>query len=713
MTPSLRFTITEATVAPSGVVVSKPIGWKDIVLAQKLSEYHSKVEYFEGEFIWRGTALTLFQEIRDTVGADAKVELNVGLKTTILGGYSTLFTGLIDIFEFEEMTKYGQPYKMKCPIVNASLWTQFISRMKTPVDLMATTDLDGNACDAATKITLPLPSQAIRQTSSFESPGLNEAASDTAVSLERWSQIGLPKKLSEIEETFDLPFGLTDDSGTLVNVIKAKYSGQLTITISGKITSAASGVDITGTTAWFESKLNNDSPDVIDFGTINYSPFESSISEEFVLSGSITYNVVPNDIITIYGHWIVSVDLSASISANFGFGDDFIVTITQDTIYTDSNTESVLLKESFKNILTKITGISDPLVSDYLDNFTDNDIDFAIQKMMHLRGYSFDDKPFTLSFEKCWKGAAPLLALGFGYTDDGKFEIEKVDDFYDPTSIATLQVNDITKSYDDKFFINLLTLGFSKWQNDSAGGVDDAQTIKSWRTIFARIGKEVKNLSEFYGAALGMEQSRRNRAEFTKDFKNDEEVCVIAVKNDGGWTPELGSDFVEVTDVLNPDSRYNCRLFVSRIFKRWQRFYEACLFQTTGGKFYFVDGEGNFKAGVKFQPDDIEVSPEDSVGIAENDDFNKSFQNFIIPYKYNASGAMSYTQYNMIRTNRKKAVTIQYNGENKIVFIRDLRFKLMGGTFEGEFFEANLSNPLLNVDGTPLLNVDGTPLFNI
>lgn len=708
MTPQLKFTITEPTVDPTGVDITEPIGWNDITLSLSRSDYHSLVENFEGEFIWAVDAFLKLQEIRDTVGADAKVLLTVGMKTQILGGYSTIFTGLIDISEFEEICKVGEPYKVKAPIANSNLWTTFISRMKTPIDLMATIDLDGNACAAADKITLPLPSQKIfsRYEAEYkESPSFSVTGD--------WVQFSADLiNINEVENVHTYPnktitTSTASASGEMLPRFIAKYKGSYRFVfmyeVSNVSSSGALSSVITPTLGMqlLIGKLGVAFDVFTQTDVVNSNNAANPSFTRYEID--VTYNLIPGDEVRILG------DRTSSIPYNtFIVWGKNVVTVGSNTFqiptgstgstelieastdFEDTTTESILLKEAFKNILVKTTGIADPLVSNYLDNFTANDLDFAIQKQMHIRGYSFTDKPFTIAFEKCWKGAAPALALGFGYTDDGKFEIEKVDDFYDPTPSLTLSgISEIIKKYDESFYINLLTLGFNKGQGDeSKGGLDDVQTVKNWRTIFARIGKGLVNKSDFYAAALGMEQARRNRAELTKDFKNDEEVCIISVKADGSdWTPELGEDFVEVTNVINSDSRYNCRLFVSRIFKRWQNFYENCLFQTAGGTFYFVDGEGNFKATVKLQPGDIEEQPEDAVdGIAENADFEKSADNLIIPYKYNVSGTMTYDQYTTIKNNRKKAVVIPYDGVNQLMFIRELRFKLMKGTFTGEFF---------------------------
>jgi hypothetical protein len=113
----------------------------------------------------------------------------------------------------------------------------------------------------------------------------------------------------------------------------------------------------------------------------------------------------------------------------------------------------------------------------------------VILKGLQIRGYSLEQKPFSTSFMQLWNSANPLFCLGLGLEDvDGigqeMIRIENRNYFYDNSGITARfeDVREIKREYDHSMIFNVLDFGFEKWESESAGCIDDAQTRRVWAT---------------------------------------------------------------------------------------------------------------------------------------------------------------------------------------------------------------------------------------
>lgn len=162
--PILKFTLSHA--AAGSLIISEPDGWKDAVFKlERHSDFHTLVEYFDGSFIFYGNNGV------DNGGADfiRAVEHQFGFDTTLVititasfdsgRNYTTVFSGQLDLSQIEETFDD----KIKLPIIRNDLWTKFINRLDTPVNLQSTVDLDGNSITPLEPATIELTSQAIRK----------------------------------------------------------------------------------------------------------------------------------------------------------------------------------------------------------------------------------------------------------------------------------------------------------------------------------------------------------------------------------------------------------------------------------------------------------------------------------------------------------------------------------------------------------------------
>jgi hypothetical protein len=168
VTPKFKFVIYQATLYPGGIEVNTPIGWNEAVIGpERHKDFHSLVEVFEGSFIWFGVGRNVILNIESTLGADAVATLKIYMSYG--GPWMLLTEQALDISQHQDIGFHNKQYESDVPIVRDDFWTKFLNRFSTPVDVLSTTDKDGNAVAAAVPFTLQLPGQKIRQRYNGES----------------------------------------------------------------------------------------------------------------------------------------------------------------------------------------------------------------------------------------------------------------------------------------------------------------------------------------------------------------------------------------------------------------------------------------------------------------------------------------------------------------------------------------------------------------
>jgi hypothetical protein len=731
MTPGFRFTIFNDSLSPTGTIVDEPGGWKESRLVlERDPKYHSLIEYFEGEFIWYGSAMALFQAIEDEQGPDAIVRLYVEIQFNE-NDWEELFDGLIDLSLLEEYSKGYKRYKMKVPIIRNDFWAKFINRSSTPVNLASTTDLDGGERLPIESTTITLPSQVIRavsdyrQTSAlllgtpypfdFTSPNFQPDLGQN-----QFLQIDFDTVVtSEVLDKLSIPAAPTGTTFP-VNIFSAKYAGSYDFDVKIALTRGWAQSNVNSE---FRVMHNTDGPslgrllkmyiqknqeDPIELTTVDVYTQVPLITKgwtEYTYNG--IFELEPGDKITIYG--------KKFLSGQFGYGNNTIsvlldqiyllgdnndniilsgsvqqivfsgstesyLRIEADTVFPETETETFLLPDAAESILSKIVSDDGVLISDTLDGCKG---DYSITKGLQVRGYSLEDKPFFLSFDDWWSGADPILNLGLTYDGDN-IRIEDKEYFYNPTpSVNIGGITDVVRSYKLENFYKAIEVGYEVWSAESESGIDDPQTKRTYRTRLATIGSDEKNLSKFVAASLAIEQTRRNRVELGKDWRLDENTMIIALK-DG--VPEVGTDFELITNLLNPNSRYNIRLSCARNFERWRPFYGSSLAHTTDEKFYFASGEGNYDMFSEVSEGDCDYGQ--NPGLSEKQDIDASDYLFTAK-KYTFSHPMNWTLYKMIRDEREKAIGLSRSNDSYTPhFINKLAYSIVGGVAE---FDVTLS----------------------
>lgn len=735
MTPQFRFTMFNATVSPSGTVVNQPVGWRDAGPSlERDGRYHSLIEYFKGSFIWFGTARQFIIDVEDNEGPEGQIRLLIEIYYSV---WETVFDGKIDISQLEDVTKVGTYYKMSAPIIRDDFWSRFINRTDSPVDLQSTTDMDGGTRTAVNKITLPLPSQIVQ--TSFERQvdwadnvlrTLDETAiiaadvSGTTAQYLIFSNANVV--VDEIEERAEHGTILSAIKPTAEDkyLIKAKFAGEYVFDASIRYTVILSA-SRTFSVKWYRAIKSEGVIAETQIGSTQ-SGTDSLITDDGARVLSLTIDLLAGDEFYIYGEVVISSAVSTmsyfpDYDSDLGAPYDPVYTqleIVAKTVFPDTTTDAYLIKDAAESVLSKIVG-QDAVVASTM--FAGCKRLYTITRGKHIRGESYSSKKMFLSFKEWWDVVEPCLNIGLSYdlvSSVKKIRIEPKEYFYDPVPVVFLNNVVISgRTYDNNLIYKKIDIGFADWSKESKSGIDDPQTKRVFNVnTFSTIGVTKSIVSTGYASSLGIEQLRRDQVQAGKDNPLDEKIILTAVKVDGSdFTPEVGTDFNAVTNLLNSDTRYNIRLSPSRIFNRWKKFLQGMLEHTTGAFFYFGSGEGNYKMTSQLEVTDCEATDDPEPVLDENANIAVDETNYnFIPQRFKGIVPMSWATYKTILAQRTKAIGIaQPDGTYLPYFIDKFDFIHMSGKASIEVWLANrtpltLDNFILQEDGNMILMEDGT-----
>lgn len=703
------FRVTLGHVTAGTLVISEPGGWDESKLSLvRNKEYHCLDQFYDqpltfyGEGLQNNGGIQFIRDVEATDGPDAQITILFEISQDEGYTYEPLYTGILSLDTLKEIDFY----KADIGMVREDFWTKFINRKETPIDLMASVDLDGEARTPIGNITLPMPSQVL--TTKYRAEMWTETAyyehedGDDVLVFEfdrtggnevRVGTIQLPILISDtLEERFTYTNGAFNAITAYIpnfEFITAKYKGsyaidiQLILSTSPYVVPFANGDQLSNMACWI--RKNEESAILLTQTHLGVNGTDGRTKFTYTA----TWDLVKGDKISLYLYYSGASNPDYFIVFNEIFEDSYIE-VTASTIFEDTQTDGILLKDAAESILSKIIGADDVVESSYLDGCGGL---YSLQLGLHVRGKTLTEKPISMSFDDWWKGANSMFNLGLGYEKTGspevdKIRIEKKEYFYDKsaTSLNLDFVNNIERSYDLNSIFKSIEIGYEKSFSESKSGLNDVQTKSIYSTRFKTIGKTLNILSNFIAASITIEETRRKRVTQEKDDPLDEEIMIIALREQSpGYTPELDENFSSVSGILNPETRYNLRLSVARNFERWKNFFNGCLQWYASTEYAFAKGEGNSSMESTLLESDCEAtgsSPEPTLienqNIAATDDF------LYMPVKYSFSHPLTWEDWKAIRDNSTLAIGVSRTDEDHVkCFIESLEYEVTKG--QGNF----------------------------
>lgn len=326
-------------------------------------------------------------------------------------------------------------------------WAKFIARRDVLVDLSSTTDMDGNVIEAVELVDLNLPPQKIRKMYSgkykyayeigqpedsgyeyyqldFELETLDEI--DGKFTIPRLLVTELPSPIFQMEEdgvyTFDVKITLGHNRPIEPNFCQSTLGKYVTyIQINDETPIAFTGVDVVhGSDTVTEWSYN----DILTLKRLD----EVRIYVQDLYDFS-------TDVLYIFG------EDGFEFSGAFPYGESYM-NVEAYTTFPETAAQVYLLHDALGGVIERIVG-RNAFYSEFFGSTSTIMRQYesdgcgwknVITRGLQIRGYTFDEKRFSISFNQLWKCVNPLFCLGLGYDEiDGEqvIRIEPMDHFYD------------------------------------------------------------------------------------------------------------------------------------------------------------------------------------------------------------------------------------------------------------------------------------------
>lgn len=663
---ALQFKFTLSHAAAGTQVISEPIGWKEIEFnVERHPEFHSLVESIDVPIeLWGSDGVNDggydFFKACLVFGLDMQIGLLIEVKELDNGAYEQLFEGQLQTHLYKDF-----PYlkKVQVPIARSDLWAKFISRKSYPIDLKSTASVDGVTVNGHGGTAVNLPTQIIRQ---YYTGRVSEEITYVITGSGQYGVIdfGLVV-LDEIKTKFNYPqlSSLTRPFELFDVDYGGEYLIDLVITLTG-----ASGVDrVTNINVMVQ--INDD------------AAVAATITQQGTNGVDGTTKFVYSANHTLDKHDQIRVYFQSTGSGDFIFlashlSDISYLQVIGDTIDEDSDATAYLVHDAGLCIMDRLVSENNSFYSEYFGGSQSDIIygadgcgyGFSILKGVHVRGYSIAAKPFLISFDDWWNGLNPIFGLGLGYEamdstpDSDVIRVEQIANFYDNSSDSVSLTNvdgeKIEISVDDDIIFKKVKAGFTKWEAESASGIDDHQTVHDYISLMRILGNDKDLISPFYAASLGIEQTRRNRIDQSRDWRLDEDVMILQMDMTASPKEPKTFDDADFGNLINAGSRYNTHLNPYMHMHRWSALLGVGFFLTgVAGGYEFAGGEGN-----------ILMTFNDGVGATCEPTFNAnqdaSPNSVTAPIHsgliYRFNHPLTYTQYKAIIAARKKSIGVSY-----------------------------------------------------
>jgi hypothetical protein len=298
----MRFRFLLSHAIEGSLEIDEMDGWKDAVMKlERHEDFHSLIEYFDGSFIFYGNngtingGLDFIKNIEQTYGLDETITIDIDLTFDEVD-FTNVFNGQFKLTDLEEMVDN----KMRLPIIRDDFWAKFISRLDTPVNLRANTNLDDEPKSETEYINLNLPSQKIRYQGEYNwlySETYREQLNHHGLQLD-WEEVVIDdiKKFTLPRVTLDIG-NTAGIAANLIGNFEAPYDGDYTLDIRIEAAEYGAGNWFFAPLNFFVQNVNDQSQtDPFDVTTVTYGS-----DTIMVFSYNKTLRLRRGDQLAIYG----------------------------------------------------------------------------------------------------------------------------------------------------------------------------------------------------------------------------------------------------------------------------------------------------------------------------------------------------------------------------------------------------------------------------
>lgn len=657
-----RFTI-------NSTVVNDPDNWNDFIQSiGREGKYRGLFKQIPSiKLKWFGPGKDELLSDYNTYGSAWKNTTLLVEKSTDLGlTYTTEFNLGID-FKETNIDYDGQAQFVEVGIKQIGILEKFQSRDNVDVDLQSLTDQDEGTITAFTNETfdITLDAQTIEKVNEFSygdalGPG-SPSEADVQNKIDRTIWYNLPwdtKDKTQLESSFIYPANAGDfdpldplEKPVIDNDIfencrlddRTETVDSVFISLTGEVR-----VDIDTDPATGNPIFPAPSFKIVYVGEQRTS--EGDVTNRVVQSSNLTANVIGNTQFNVpitagntltgpfdqydrfYVYLVVEGITSISDVYDFVFNFNVAPTVTFDfrTNYPDTTCKVMLIHDYIKRLLQSMTGLNEPMRSDYYGNTNATYPDGAggstaylsdgngamrgVTNIFQVREFPIAERPMIDTFEEFYKfmWGVDTVAVGLEFSGtDTYFRIEPIEYFYDKnTQILDFSADGfrpkrVSTSVDSSLSYNKVVIGDKNYKDEKFGILDAISAIKKFSIFVESENTKTYDISipQITNGTI-IELSRRKPfADFEKeDTTYDDNITIIELRRTGASTFERDKDqdFTSINGIEFSDTVYNLKLTPKRRLNRHLKVLGAHLWGVINNpadfgnpNIKFIEGKGN------------------------------------------------------------------------------------------------------------------------
>ena len=299
--------------------------------------------------------------------------------------------------------------------------------------------------------------------------------------------------------------------------------------------------------------------------------------------------------------------------------NDIVVTV--ESPFRPTASKCILPFEAFDRQLAKITGQKNTLISNFIGRQNlgySQDGEGSYVALMNgklIRSFPTIESKIRFSLKDLWKTYRDAFNL-VAWVKDGKFYIEKYEDYYDLNNVMVLTeaVTSLTFNIIESDHFSNIKYGCNNVSYEEVNELDTFAGTYERQTPLKSVDNKLDLIIPYRTDDYGPEFTRRKPyANYpTEGYRTDDENFLIDSKPNGNMSviTKQGGEGLEVSGILSPNTAYNIALRPSNLLKNWYNVIASGTYHQVGKMIKFVRGAKNTKLVVDGLAEirDIEIS---------------------------------------------------------------------------------------------------------
>lgn len=707
----------------NGVEIEEPIGWDAVVLnVTRSTEYWGLENVYSDNISFWDTGAQIIKTAYEADGIDAELEFEANYDCG--SGYVNYISGILNCFFYQIENNV-----VTVKIEPSGFHRDIKNNIDTPVNLLATTSIDGSDLSDFAPFELGMHSKGIVRTASADLNTFLADYTETGVNDEGNNFFYFP--MDTISDEFDelnpvstmFQFNVTLPA-VVEPIFTAPVAGdyEFTYNFKGNIYETASGARSFDFNMGYSVGAPPMSAYTIIGGTAHYSSAAPIITVPFDQSGTITVTMAAGQQIAFFTRMFNSTPpRSADVRQVL---DQASVSIKNVSIYPPTTAKAWLIHEVFAILTESMTGVKDSFRSDFFGQENSFPHQYAangcgawtaitngkaIRNMLTKEGIQYD---VVTDFKQFFADVDAIFNIGMRVQKEGGIEylrVEPKEYFFNASQVLTIyNVSDLKKTPATDYIFNTYDNGYEKWNLNITGSnaLDEINSQHSYTLPVKKSNTGFVKRSKLIASGYVIEQTRRLQFSTlpTNDFETDDDLFIICTNREeitsdkytdpavsttyaAGTVSERDENFTGITNLLSPDTPYNLRVSPARIAANWYKFVSASLFKNPTASIKFVSGQGNYLEGDTMINDCVVIDTvlqnqnilkSEINGIQSNNIFNPEYLEFTY--------TLSFDQFSTVLQNMEKAIGVSCSNSGQYIgFIVSLKLGVNSDGALGEF----------------------------